>query len=99
MDQKKHLKDSQLEAALFRRRATVAGTLVFLAFGLLVFRYAWLQVVQHDRYQTLSDNNRIKLQAIAPPRGYIYDRNGVLLADNRPVLYRHAQPRRSKRHQ
>lgn len=84
MDQKKHLKDSQLEAALFRRRATVAGTLVFLAFGLLVFRYAWLQVVQHDRYQTLSDNNRIKLQAIAPPRGYIYDRNGVLLADNRP---------------
>ncbi|RZU37042.1 penicillin-binding protein 2 [Fluviicoccus keumensis] len=86
MAPKKHLKDSQLEAALFRRRAQVAGLMVFLAFSLLIVRYGWLQIVQHERYQTLSDNNRIKLQAIAPPRGYIYDRNGVLLADNRPAF-------------
>jgi len=84
MDPNRHLKDSQLEAALFRRRATVAAVFVFLAFGLLVVRYGWLQIVQHERYRTLSDSNRIKLQAIAPPRGYIYDRNGLLLADNRP---------------
>lgn len=84
MRQPSPLKDSQLEAALFRRRAMVAAGLVVLAFGLLIARYAWLQIVQHERYRTLSDNNRIKLQAIAPPRGYIYDRNGLLLADNRP---------------
>ncbi|HEX5360977.1 MAG TPA: penicillin-binding protein 2 [Fluviicoccus sp.] len=86
MGPKKHLKDNQLEATLFRRRVQVAGLMVFLAFSVLIARYGWLQIIQHERYQTLSDNNRIKLQAIAPPRGYIYDRNGVLLADNRPAF-------------
>lgn len=82
----KPLKDSQSEARLFRQRVVVAGAAVFAALMVLVARYAWLQLVEHDRYITLSDNNRIKLQAIAPPRGYIYDRNGILLADNRPVF-------------
>lgn len=80
------IKDSQEEAAMFRRRAVIAGIVVLLAFSGLAARYAWLQIWQHDVYRTLAESNRIKLQAIAPPRGYIYDRNGILLADNKPIF-------------
>jgi penicillin-binding protein 2 len=53
---------------------------------ILVTRYAYLQLVQFDEFSTASDQNRIRLQPLAPARGYIYDRNGVLLADNYPVF-------------
>lgn len=79
------LKDSQEEANIFRRRTIIAAIVVFLAFMLLIIRYAYLQIFEYDTYKTLAESNRVKLQAIAPPRGYIYDRNGILLADNRPV--------------
>ncbi len=80
------LKDTQKEAEIFHRRALIAGFVVFLAFIVLIIRYAYLQIFEYDTYQTLAESNRVKLQAIAPPRGYIYDRNGILLADNRPVF-------------
>lgn len=41
---------------------------------------------EHDKYKTQADNNRIKLISAPPSRGYIYDRNGILLADNQPVF-------------
>lgn len=80
------IKDQQQESELFRSRASFAGSVVMAALLLILLRYGWLQVFQHDTYVTLSENNRIRLEAISPPRGYIYDRNGVLLADNRPVF-------------
>ncbi len=49
-------------------------------------RYAYLQIVHFDEFSTASDKNRIRLQPLPPARGYIYDRNGVLLADNYPVF-------------
>lgn len=80
------LKDNQQEAALFRRRATVAAGFVLLMFVVLACRYYYLQVIEYDTYATLSENNRVHLEAISPPRGFIYDRNGVLLADNQPTF-------------
>lgn len=80
------IKDQQQEGSLFRARAGFAGGFVVAAFGILLLRYCWLQLVQHETYRTLSESNRIKLEAISPPRGFIYDRNGILLADNRPVF-------------
>ncbi|MDI1302274.1 MAG: penicillin-binding protein 2 [bacterium] len=80
------LKDNQLEAVLFRRRATVAGIFVLLMFLLLIGRYYYLQVVAYDTYATLSENNRVHLEAISPPRGFIFDRKGLLLADNQPTF-------------
>ncbi|GAA74581.1 penicillin-binding protein 2 [Pseudoalteromonas sp. BSi20480] len=44
-----------------------------------------IQVKDHQDYQTRSNDNRIKVIPIAPNRGLIYDRNGVLLAENKPV--------------
>lgn len=80
------LKDNQQEAALFRRRATVAAAFVLLMFLVLLGRYYFLQVIEYETYSTLSENNRVHLEAISPPRGFIYDRNGVLLADNQPTF-------------
>ncbi|HEX4869429.1 MAG TPA: penicillin-binding protein 2 [Moraxellaceae bacterium] len=80
------LKDNQQEAALFRRRATVASTFVLAMFVVLFARYFHLQVNEYDTYSTMSENNRVHLEAISPPRGFIYDRKGVLLADNQPTF-------------
>ncbi len=46
----------------------------------------YLQVTKYEDYQTRSNGNRIKVLPVAPNRGLIYDRNGVLLAENRPVF-------------
>jgi penicillin-binding protein 2 len=50
----------------------------------LVVRMYVLQVVQYDCHSTMSENNRVHVLPITPTRGLIYDRNGVVLADNRP---------------
>ncbi|AXI03171.1 penicillin-binding protein 2 [Aquirhabdus parva] len=80
------LKDLAGERNLFRSRIFTAAILVVSCFLLLLFRYAHLQIQQYDHFTTESDKNRIKLQAVPPTRGYIYDRNGILLADNHPIF-------------
>lgn len=71
---------------IFMRRVIVAGLFIFIGLGVLVARYGFLQVYAHDKYVTAADNNRIKLISAPPSRGYIYDRNGHILADNKPVF-------------
>ncbi|WP_131669683.1 penicillin-binding protein 2 [Psychrobacter pygoscelis] len=71
---------------IFRRRVIVAGVFIFLGLLALIARYGYLQVYAHDLYKTEADNNRIKLISSPPSRGYIYDRNGIILADNQPVF-------------
>ena len=78
------VKDHMAEAQLFSRRALVALGLVLLAFLGLLGRLAQLQVIQHEHFITLSESNRVRLQPLPPTRGLIFDRNGVLLADNLP---------------
>ena len=66
----------------FRFRLGFAAIFVLLAFGVLFGRFVWLQVIQHDFYQTRAEDNRIALIPIVPNRGVITDRNGVVLAHN-----------------
>ncbi len=66
----------------FRFRLGIASLVVLLAFGLLLGRFVWLQVLQHDFYRTRAEDNRIALIPIVPNRGVITDRNGVVLARN-----------------
>ncbi len=80
------LKDNQQEKRLYRGRIFFAIGLVCCCLLLLMSRYAYLQIVHYDEFSTASDKNRIRLQPLAPARGYIYDRNGILLADNYPVF-------------
>lgn len=78
------IKDHYQEASLFRWRALVAAFFSILLLGLLLGRLLYLQFFEYSHFKTLSENNRVRLQAIAPNRGLIYDRNGVVLAENRP---------------
>lgn len=70
----------------FTKRIIILALFVLLGIGGLIARYAYLQVSTHDKYKAQSDSNRIKLISNPPSRGYIYDRNGYLLADNEPVF-------------
>ena len=67
-------------------RVMVLCIVVLFGMGGLIYRYAYLQLDEYDQYVARSDSNRIKLISDPPPRGYIYDRNGYLLADNQPVF-------------
>ncbi len=80
------LKNAQLEQRIFRNRLVLSMVIVGLFLVLLVARYAYLQLFHHQEFRTASEQNRIRLQPLAPARGYIYDRNGILLADNYPVF-------------
>jgi penicillin-binding protein 2 len=79
-------KDVAAERRLFQRRTVVMLVLVIAMLGVLAGRMYQLQVIEHDVYRTLSDKNRVQVQSVAPPRGLVYDRNDVLLAENRPVF-------------
>ena len=76
------IKDQNREVELFVGRATTLFVLVVLMLGLLVYRLLELQLWNHDTYKSRSDDNRIRVQTLAPPRGMIFDRDGRLLADN-----------------
>lgn len=83
---KQTIRDHSAEANLFARRAFVS-VLFVVAFMLLILINLYdLQVRQFEDYQTQSNGNRIKVLPVAPNRGLIYDRNGVILAENRPVF-------------
>ena len=66
----------------FRFRVAFAAGAVVLAFALLIGRFVFLQVFQHDYYTTRAEDNRISLVPIPPDRGVITDRNGLVLARN-----------------
>lgn len=79
--QKSSLKLQRDDTYQFRLRLTIAYTFVLLMFTVLAGRFFFLQVIEHKRFVTLS-NNRISLVPIQPTRGQIIDRNGIILAQN-----------------
>lgn len=66
----------------FSRRALIIGAAQTGLFGILVARLGYLQVVEQEKFQTLSDKNRISLRLVPAGRGEIMDRFGVPLAIN-----------------
>ncbi|TWX73104.1 penicillin-binding protein 2 [Colwellia sp. C1TZA3] len=79
------IRNHSAEANLFARR-TFITFIAIIVLSLVLFSNIYnLQVSSYEKYQTRSNSNRIKLLPVAPNRGLIYDRNGVLLADNTPV--------------
>lgn len=84
MSQPIRLKDHEKDARLVRGRVVVGAIVVVALICVLLARLYFLQVVQYDYHSTLSENNRVHVQPIPPTRGLIFDRNGVVIADNRP---------------
>ena len=78
------LKDPHREARIYGARTVTAVLLVCGLLALITVRYYNLQITNYETYKTQSERNRVQLQPLPPKRGLIYDRNGVLLADNRP---------------
>lgn len=79
------IRDYSAESNLFARRAFVGFIFVLALVAVLISNLYKIQVTEHQNYQTRSNDNRIKVIPIAPNRGLIYDRNGVLLAENKAV--------------
>lgn len=88
------IKDHLRETMLFNRRMLVAGVVVVLLIFILLGRLAQLQLFEHEHYTTLSENNRVSIRPLVPTRGLIYDRNGVLLAQNLPSFRLELVPER-----
>lgn len=90
------IRDYLAEARLFRNRAVVSFIAIVLMMGILLANLYNIQVNQYQDYKTRSNDNRIKVVPIAPNRGLIYDRNGILLAENRPVFNLEITPEKVK---
>lgn len=80
------LKNHLHEIQLVSRRAITLLVCMCILVVLLIARLGYLQLAQNDLYSTLSKKNSLDLVPIEPTRGLIYDRNGVLLAENIPVF-------------
>ncbi|WP_395672134.1 penicillin-binding protein 2 [Phenylobacterium sp.] len=68
----------------FHRRAFLMGGLAGLGITALAGRLAYLQLLETQRYEKLSASNQFNFKLVTPPRGLITDRNGEILAANRP---------------
>jgi penicillin-binding protein 2 len=76
------LRNVEADLAQFRTRVIVIALAVLLAFGLIVARMVWLQVVQHEAYMAQAESNRTAVLPVVPNRGQIVDRQGRVLASN-----------------
>jgi penicillin-binding protein 2 len=90
------LRNSERELQQFQMRVGVAGVAMLVAFTLLLGRFVFLQVVQHDHYRSKAEDNRISIVPLPPNRGLIIDRNGVVVARNYSGYTLEIYPRRVK---
>ena len=68
-----------------RIRLIILGGVVILIFSLLASRLWFLQITEGKKYTEFSQGNRVRLIPEPALRGIIYDRNGIILAENRPA--------------
>ncbi|MGD9257287.1 MAG: penicillin-binding protein 2, partial [Gammaproteobacteria bacterium] len=78
------LKDHWREQRLFLVRSSVGGGLMVLLTLIVIARLVDLQVFRYEHFSDLSLGNRVRIEALPPIRGLVYDRNGNLLAENLP---------------
>ncbi len=81
-----------VETDIFQRRLTKLTFFILIVFGVLFVRLWFMQIIHGAKFRTQSENNRIDLRDVLPFRGLIYDRNGELLVDNRPLFILGAIP-------
>jgi penicillin-binding protein 2 len=66
-----------------RRRVRVLYLVLILVFGALAARLFFLQVIDGERYTSLSENNRVRIKRMPGTRGMVVDRGGQLMVDSR----------------
>jgi len=80
------LKNTHLEKRVFSFRLSLAIVLIMIFLLLVIGRLAYLQIANYEHYSDLAKGNRIRIEPIPPNRGLIYDRNGIVLAENIPTF-------------
>ena len=90
------IRNHSAESALFMRRTLVVFIAIIMAIGVLISNLYYLQINSFESFQTRSNDNRISVQTVPPNRGLIYDRNGIILAENRPVYSLQVVVRKTK---
>ena len=85
MAQRVTIKDNWGEQRLFEGRIYVAAVIAALLASALIGRLAYLQILRFDYYTELSQGNHVRIEPLPAARGVIYDRNGAVLAENRPA--------------
>ena len=85
MSRRVQLKDDYIETRLIRRRIILSVIFILVLLSLLLGRLYVLQILDHEHFSTLSDSNRVRIKALPPARGLIFDRNGVVMANNLPA--------------
>ena len=79
------IKDHHSEKRLFVARVVLASVFSIVLLGIVVARLVQLQVVEHELYAEQSQGNRIRIEAVPPTRGLIFDRRGRVIAENLPA--------------
>tara|TARA_B100001250_G_scaffold414571_1_gene454017 strand:+ start:5539 stop:7443 length:1905 start_codon:yes stop_codon:yes gene_type:complete len=78
------IKDDWKENKLFISRLIILSVVTIFFAILLIVQLYKLQIVDYQEFSDLSQGNRLKFMPLAPTRGLIKDRNGIILADNIP---------------
>jgi len=79
------IKDHHSERRLFIGRAILASVISVILLGLVIARLVQLQVFDHELFAEKSQGNRIRIEAVPPIRGLIFDRKGRVIAENLPA--------------
>ncbi len=79
------IKDHHSERRLFIGRAILASVVSFFLLGTVIARLVQLQVFDHELFAEKSQGNRVRIEAVPPIRGLIFDRKGRVIAENLPA--------------
>ena len=79
------IKDHHSERRLFIARVILASVVSILLLGTVIARLVQLQVFDHELFAEQSQGNRVRMQAVAPNRGLVFDRKGRVVAENLPA--------------
>jgi penicillin-binding protein 2 len=71
------------QSITFSRRMLILGGAQAAVGGVLIGRLGWLAIAQNEKYQLLSESNRVQLIPVPPRRGWLIDRNGKPIAINK----------------
>ena len=79
------IKDHHSEKQLFVARIVLTSVVSIILLGIVIARLIQLQLVEHELFAERSQGNRIRIEAVPPTRGLIFDRKGKVLAENLPA--------------
>jgi len=85
MDLLSPIKDHHSERRLFIARVILTSVVAIVLLGLVIARLVQLQVFDYEHFAERSQGNRIRIEAVPPIRGLVFDRQGQILAENLPA--------------